>query len=112
MWQNADATYKRHTKLHVHAVQADRESEGILHRLSHITINCLAKTVAKLAYSNLCIFSTNVVTQIIAYDNLASVVIQALCYVTNMGCSLGDKAAAQGCYRGSGSRPYLDAIYI
>ena len=36
-------------------------------------------------HSNPCIFFTNAVNQIMAYDNLAGVVIQALCYVTIMG---------------------------
>jgi THO complex subunit 2 len=66
-------------------VQADRESKGILRRLSHNTIETLSGTVAKLAHSNPCIFFMNAVNQIMAYDNLANVVIQALRYVTNMG---------------------------
>jgi len=66
-------------------VEAERESKGILRRLSHQTIETLSGTVAKLAHSNPCIFFTNAVNQIMAYDNLANVVIQALRYVTNMG---------------------------
>jgi len=66
-------------------VQAERESKGILRRLSHHTVETLSGAVAKLAHSNPCIFFTNAVNQIMAYDNLANVVIQALRYVTNMG---------------------------
>jgi len=77
--------YKSHPELRVREVQADRESKGILRRLSHNTIDSLSGPVAKLAHSNPCIFFTNAVNQIMAYDNLASVVIQALRYVTNMG---------------------------
>ena len=78
-------TYQSHPELRVRAIQADRESKGILRRLSHNTIDTLAGTVAKLAHSNPCIFFANAVNQIMAYDNLAGVVIQALRYVTNMG---------------------------
>ena len=67
------------------AVQVDRESKGILRRLSHNTIDTLSGTVAKIAHSNPCIFFSNAVHQIMAYDNMASVVIQALRYATNMG---------------------------
>jgi THO complex subunit 2 len=77
--------YKSHPELRVREVQADRESKGILRRLSHQTIDTLSGMVAKLAHSNPCIFFTNAVNQIMAYDNLANVVIQALRYVTNMG---------------------------
>ena len=78
-------TYNSHPELRVRQVQADRESKGILRRLSHETIDALSGTVAKLAHSNPCIFFSNAVTQIMAYDNLADVVIQALRFVTNMG---------------------------
>ena len=77
--------YNSHPELRIRQVQADRESKGILRRLSHQTIDTLSGTVAKLAHSNPCIFFTNAVNQIMAYDNLAGVVIQALRYVTNMG---------------------------
>lgn len=77
--------YSSHPELRIRQVQADRESKGILRRLSHHTIETLSGTVAKLAHSNPCIFFTNAVNQIMAYDNLANVVIQALRYVTNMG---------------------------
>lgn len=77
--------YKSHPELRLRQVQADRESKGILRRLSHNTIDSLSGTVAKLAHSNPCIFFSNAVHQIMAYDNLATVVIQALRYVTNMG---------------------------
>lgn len=77
--------YQSHPELRIRQVQADRESKGILRRLSHNTIDALAGPVAKLAHSNPCIFFTNAVNQIMAYDNLANVVIQALRYVTNMG---------------------------
>ncbi|PIL37228.1 hypothetical protein GSI_00921 [Ganoderma sinense ZZ0214-1] len=79
------STYKSHPELRVRQVQTDRESKGILRRLSHNTIDTLSGAVAKLAYSNPCIFFTNAVNQVMAYDNLAGVVIQALNYVTIMG---------------------------
>lgn len=77
--------YKSHPELRTRFVQADKESKGILRRLSHNSIDALSGPVAKLAHSNPCIFFQNAVNQIMAYDNLASVVIQALRYVTNMG---------------------------
>jgi THO complex subunit 2 len=78
-------TYTTHPELRVRAVQVDRESKGVLRRLSHNTIDSLSGTVAKIAHSNPCIFFGNAVNQIMAYDNLASVVVQALRYATNMG---------------------------
>ena len=77
-------TYKSHPELRVRAVQVDREAKGILRRLSHNTIDSLAGPVAKLAHSNPCVFFGNAVNQIMAYDNLAGVVIQVLKYSTNM----------------------------
>ena len=82
-WKSS--VYNSHPEPRVREVQADRESKGILRRLSHNTIDALSGPVAKLAHSNPCIFFANAVNQIMAYDNLASVVIQALRYVTNMG---------------------------
>ncbi|KAK7060210.1 THO2 plays a role in transcriptional elongation [Paramarasmius palmivorus] len=82
-WRSS--TYKSHPELRIREVQADRESKGILRRLSHNTIDSLSGPVAKLVHSNPCIFFTNCVNQIMAYDNLANVVIQALRYVTNFG---------------------------
>ena len=80
-----DHTYRSHPELRIRAVQADRESKGILRRLSLNTIDSLSGPVAKLAHSNPCILFQNAVNQIQAYENLATVVIQALRYVTNMG---------------------------
>ncbi|KAF9076495.1 transcription factor/nuclear export subunit protein 2-domain-containing protein [Rhodocollybia butyracea] len=77
--------YKSHPELRIRQVQADRESKGILRRLSHKTIDSLSGPLAKLAHSNPCILFSNAVNQIMAYDNLASVVVQALKNVTNMG---------------------------
>lgn len=79
------STYKSHPELRVRQVQTDRESKGILRRLSHNTIDSLSGPVAKLAHSNPCIIFTNAVNQVMAYDNLAGVVIQSLNFVTIMG---------------------------
>ncbi len=78
-------TYKSHPELRVRAIQADRESKGILRRLSMQTIDSLAGAVAKLAHSDPCILFTNAVTQIMAYQNMANCVLQALNFVTVMG---------------------------
>jgi THO complex subunit 2 len=77
--------YKSHPELKVREVQADRESKDILRRLSLNTIDSLSGAVGKLAHSNPCIFFSNAVNQVMAYDNLAAVVVQALKYVTTMG---------------------------
>ncbi|KAF7355034.1 THO complex subunit 2 [Mycena sanguinolenta] len=82
-WKSA--TYQSHPELRVRQAHVEKESKGILRRLSHNTFDSLSGTVAKLAHSNPCIFFTNAVNQIMAYDNLANVVIQALRYVTTMG---------------------------
>ncbi|KAH8118538.1 transcription factor/nuclear export subunit protein 2-domain-containing protein [Phellopilus nigrolimitatus] len=80
-----DVTYKSHPELNVQRVLREREAKGVLRRLSSQTVEALAGTVAKMAHTNPCIFFTNAVNQIQAYDNLADVVIQALRYATNMG---------------------------
>ena len=80
-----DSVYKSHPELRIRQIQADREAKGIMRRLSHNTINSLLGSVAKLAHSNPLIFFTNAVNQVMAYDNLASVVISSLRYVTIMG---------------------------
>ncbi|KAG6833844.1 hypothetical protein H0H87_011778 [Tephrocybe sp. NHM501043] len=77
--------YDSHPELRVRASQARSETKGILRRLSINTNDTLSGTVAKLAHSNPCIFFDRAVHQIMSYDNLANVVIQALRYVTNMG---------------------------
>ncbi|OBZ76414.1 THO complex subunit 2 [Grifola frondosa] len=78
-------TYQSHPELRVRQVQADRESKGILRRLSHDTLDSLSGAVAKLAHTDPIIFFTNAVKQIMAYDNLASVIVQAVSYVTLVG---------------------------
>ncbi|TFK29236.1 hypothetical protein FA15DRAFT_664153 [Coprinopsis marcescibilis] len=82
-WKNS--VYKSHPELRVREVQADRESKGILRRLSHNTIDSLSGAVGKLAHNNPCIFFTHAVNQVMAYDNLGSVVVPALKFVTIMG---------------------------
>ena len=78
-------TYQSHPELRIRQVQADREAKGLLRRLSLNTIDSLSGAVAKLVHSNPCIFFTAAVGQIMAYDNLTAVVIQALQYTTSMG---------------------------
>ncbi|KAL0580932.1 THO2 plays a role in transcriptional elongation [Marasmius crinis-equi] len=82
-WRSA--MYKSHPELRIRQVQADRESKGILRRLSLNTIDSLAGPVAKLCHSNPCIFFTNCVNQVMAYDNLAQVIVMALRFVTVFG---------------------------
>ncbi|KDR65812.1 hypothetical protein GALMADRAFT_148396 [Galerina marginata CBS 339.88] len=81
-WRN---TYQSYPELRIRAVQAERESKGILRRLSHNAIDSLSGAVAKMSHLNPCIFFTQAVNQVMADDNLADVVIQALKNVTNMG---------------------------
>jgi len=80
-WKNN----RSHPELRIRDVQANRESKGILRRLSHNTIDALVGPVAKMVHSNPCIFFGNAITQVMAYDNLATVVIQSLRYSTSMG---------------------------
>ncbi|KAF9569407.1 hypothetical protein CPC08DRAFT_182366 [Agrocybe pediades] len=82
-WKNG--VYRSHPELRIREVQANRESKGILRRLSHNTIDALVGPVAKMVHSNPCIFFTNAINQVMAYDNLATVVIQSLRYSTSMG---------------------------
>lgn len=80
-----DVSYKTHPELDVQRVLREREAKGVLRRLSSQTVESLAGTVAKMAHTNPCVFFTNAVNQIQAYDNLADVIIQALRFATNMG---------------------------
>ena len=80
-----DVTYKSNPELKAQQALREREAKGILRRLSSQTVDSLSGTVAKMAHSNPCIFFTNAVSQIQAYENLADVVIQALRHSTNMG---------------------------
>jgi THO complex subunit 2 len=73
-----------HSTAYVEMHQQIEGSSTVLRRLSHNTINSLAGPVAKLAHSNPCVFFGNAVNQIMAYVNLAGVVIQVLKYSTNM----------------------------
>jgi THO complex subunit 2 len=77
--------YKSHPELRVRHVQVDREAKGLLRRLSHQTIDSLSGPVAKLVHSNPLVFFANAVNQVMAYDNMAGVVIQAIKFVTTMG---------------------------
>ncbi|KAG6850048.1 hypothetical protein H0H93_001864, partial [Arthromyces matolae] len=77
--------YESHPELQVRQFQAKSETKAILRRLSSNSNDTLSGTVAKLAHSNPCVFFDRAVHQIMSYDNLAHVVIQALRYVTNMG---------------------------
>lgn len=77
-------TYTKHPELRVAQVVADRESKGILRRLSKDTVDTLAGMVAKLVHHNPMIFFTNAVNQVMAYDNLAEVVVKVLKFVTLM----------------------------
>jgi len=79
------ATYTSHPELRIRQVQADRESKGILRRLSHNTMDSLSGAIAKLSHSNPTIFFTNAVNQVMAYDNLAAVIVTALRFLTTMG---------------------------
>ncbi|EKM59356.1 uncharacterized protein PHACADRAFT_191704 [Phanerochaete carnosa HHB-10118-sp] len=78
-------TYQSHPELRVRYIQADRESKGILRRLSHQTVEKLSCSVAKLAHSNPLILFSNTINQVMAYENLAEAVIRTLTYTTVMG---------------------------
>lgn len=77
--------YQSHPELRVRQVQVDREAKGLLRRLSVDNADQLACTVAKLTHSNPCIFFSNAVFQVMAYEKLGDVIITALNYVTIMG---------------------------
>lgn len=79
------ASYKKNPELRVREALAEKESKDIMRRLSIKTIDSLSGAVGKLAHSNPILFFTNAVNQIMSYDNLGGIVIQALRYVTNMG---------------------------
>ncbi|TRM68443.1 transcription factor/nuclear export subunit protein 2-domain-containing protein [Schizophyllum amplum] len=82
-WRSS--TYQSHGELRLRKIQVDRESKGILRRLSSDTIAALSAPMARLCHTNPTIMFTNAANQIMAYDNLARFFIQALQYSTIMG---------------------------
>jgi THO complex subunit 2 len=78
-------TYQSHPELRIRFIQADRESKGIMRRLSVQTNDSLSGTMAKLAHQNPTVFFTNVVNQVMAYDNLANVVTESMKFLTILG---------------------------
>nr|GAT53854.1 predicted protein [Mycena chlorophos] len=78
-------TYQSHPELRLRHAQVQSESNDVMRRLSLKTFDALSGTVAKLVHANPCIFFKTAVSQIMSYDNMASPVIHALRYVTNMG---------------------------
>ncbi|GJE84409.1 THO complex subunit 2 [Phanerochaete sordida] len=78
-------TYQSHPELRVRYIQADRETKGVLRRLSMQTVEKLSCSVAKLAHSNPLILFTNTINQVMAYENLSMAVILTLSYSTVMG---------------------------
>ncbi|KAL1714796.1 transcription factor/nuclear export subunit protein 2-domain-containing protein [Schizophyllum commune] len=81
-------TYANHKELQLRRIQVDRESKGILRRLSHQSIDSLSAPMARLCHTNPTIIFTNAVGQIMAYDNLAGVFIRALQFSTLMGLDI------------------------
>lgn len=77
--------YSSHPELRIRKIEAEREAKGILRRLSSNTYDNLTGLVAKTSHGNPCIFFANAINQVMAYDNLGHVVIQAMKYATTMG---------------------------
>lgn len=65
-----------HWRLYRERKAVYKKSKDIMKRLSNKTIDSLSGTVGKLAHSNPIIF-INAVNQIVSYDNLRTIVIQA-----------------------------------
>jgi THO complex subunit 2 len=83
-WQAKLASEKSHPELQVRFRQALKESRSILSRLAHDTLNGLTGSIAKLAHSTPTIFFSTAINQLMSYDNLATVFLQALRYCTIM----------------------------
>jgi THO complex subunit 2 len=66
-----------HPELRLRAIQVDRETKGILRRLSHETVDNLDGAIAKLTHHNPCIFFSHALNQVMAYSNLSTVLIKA-----------------------------------
>ncbi|KAH8830615.1 transcription factor/nuclear export subunit protein 2-domain-containing protein [Flagelloscypha sp. PMI_526] len=76
--------YRSHPELEVRAAQATREAKDILRRLSHDTLDSLSGAVAKLVHTNPLIFFPRAVGQVMAYENMAGVVVSSLRYCGQM----------------------------
>jgi THO complex subunit 2 len=76
-------TMQSHPELRLRFIQVDRESKGVMRRLSKQTVHTLDSAVLKLAIHNPCIFFPNAINQIMAYDNLAAVVLEVFSRLTN-----------------------------
>ncbi|VDB90065.1 unnamed protein product [Peniophora sp. CBMAI 1063] len=77
--------YHSSGELQVRRRQVERESKGIMRRLSLDTVDSLQTSVAKLAHSNPCIIFSIAVNQAMAYPNMAEVIMRSLKFVLNMG---------------------------
>jgi THO complex subunit 2 len=73
-----------HPELRLRAIQVDRESKGILRRLSHETVDSLGGAIAKLVHHNPCIFLSHALNQVTAYSNLSAVLVKSFSRLTMM----------------------------
>jgi len=71
--------------MRVVAVEMDREVKGVLRRLSSKNVSQMARTIAKLAYSNPCIVFPNIVRQVESYENMAATMIDSFRFILHMG---------------------------
>ena len=114
-------------------MEAGQKARYFLRRLSKDNIRESCRSLAKVTHSNPLVMFTTVLNQIESYDNLVSVIIEALRFVTPLGldvlgfCMLsrlcgsanneGDRSRSKGmtnmtCRRQGRNFPYSDAIHI
>ncbi|EMR10044.1 hypothetical protein PNEG_01798 [Pneumocystis murina B123] len=82
-WNNV--IYKIYPELKVKVVEVEKETKGILRRISKTNVRQFGRVLAKVSHSNPCIVFSVALNQIESYDNLVDVVVDAARYITIFG---------------------------
>lgn len=80
-----ESLYKMYPEMKVKKVDTEKESKGILRRISKDNVKQFGRMLAKLSHSNPTILFTIALDQIQAYDNLVGPVVDATRYLTAFG---------------------------
>ncbi|KAG4304108.1 hypothetical protein PORY_002472 [Pneumocystis oryctolagi] len=82
-WNNV--IYKTYPELKTKVVEVEKETKGILRRISKTNVRQFGRVLAKVSHSNPCVVFSVALNQIESYDNLVDVVVDAARYITIFG---------------------------
>jgi THO complex subunit 2 len=82
-WQTT--AYKTYPELKLKASEADKETKGILRRISKEDVKRFGRALAKISTSNPLVLWTIAINQIENYENFVEVVVDAAKFCTNLG---------------------------